>query len=240
MSSRYALACEECRALLGGYVLAALEAEEMDAVRAHVATCAECAREHASLAPLPALLDAAGSTERTTEKPPAALEDAVLDRFARERPRPHGGRSRLRGWLARPLPAAVTAAAAAALVTLAVSALLDGPDGSDARAYGARLNGLAGAPGAHAYAKLTTQSAGTQVDLYVRGVRPAPGTSYELWCIGNDGSRVSAGTFRVDASGRAHVRMTTAARLGEYERLAVERLTRGQPGQRVMAGSIEY
>jgi anti-sigma-K factor RskA len=240
VSSRHALACEECRRLLGGYVLAALEPEEMEAVRAHVATCAACAREHASLAPLPMLLDAAGSAEPVAEKPPAALEDAVLDRFARERPRPHGRRRRLRTWLARPVPAAVMAAVAAALVTLAVSALLDGSEDSGARAYGARLHGLAAAPGARAYAKLTTQAAGTQVDLYVRGVRPAPGTSYELWCIGNDGTRVSAGTFRVDASGRAHVRMTTAARLGEYERLSVERLTPGQPGQRVMAGEIEY
>jgi anti-sigma factor RsiW len=240
VSSRHALACEECRSLLGGYVLDALEPEEMDAVRAHVATCAECAREHATLAPLPALLDAGGSTEPVAETPPAALEDVVLDRFARERPRPRTRRLRLRAWLSRPVPAAVTAAAAAALVTLAVSALLDGSGGSEAHAYGARLHGSAAAPGARAYAKLTTHAAGTQVYLYVHGVPPAPGTAYELWCIGGDGSRVSAGTFRVDARGRARVHLTTAARLGEYERLSVERLSPGQPGQRVMTGAIDY
>ena len=240
MSSRHALACDECRSLLGGYVLSALEPEEMDAVRAHVATCAECARELAALAPLPLLLDAAGSTDPVGEKPPPSLEDAVLDSFARERPRPQGRRRRLRAWLARPVPAAATAAVAAALATIAVSALLDGSDGYGPHAYGARLRGLAGAPGAHAYAKLRTHASGTQVDLSVKGVRPAPGISYELWCVGSDGSRVSAGTFRVDASGHAHVQMTTAARLGEYERLSVERLTPGQPGQRVLAGSIEY
>jgi anti-sigma-K factor RskA len=240
MSSRHALACEDCRSLLGGYVLAALEPEEMEAVRGHLTTCAQCAREHSSLAPLPALLDVAGSEEPVAENPPAALEDAVLDRFARERPRPDTRRRRLRSWLSHPVPAAVTAAAAAALVTIAVSALLEGSDGSEARAYGARLHGSAAAPAARAYAKLRTQAAGTQVDLYVHGVRPAPGTSYELWCIGNDGNRVSAGTFRVDDSGRAHVRMTTAARIGEYERLSVERLAPGQPGQRVMTGEIEY
>jgi hypothetical protein len=264
VSSRHALACEECRSLLGGYVLAALEPEEMDAVRAHVAACADCSREHASLAPLPSMLDVAGSTEPVAEKPPAALEDAVLDRFARERPRldaPGAGagavardgagatagagagatrRRRLRAWLARPIPAAVTAAAAAALVTVGIGNLIGDSGGSGDRAYGAWLRGSAAAPGARAYAKLTTRAAGTQVDLSVRGVRPAPGTSYELWCVGHDGSRVSAGTFRVDSSGRAHVHLTTAARLGEYDRLTVERLAPGQPGQPVMAGSIEY
>jgi hypothetical protein len=51
---------------------------------------------------------------------------------------------------------------------------------------------------------------------------------------------VSAGTFRVDAFGRASVRLATAARLGEYDRLTVERIAAGRPGQRVMAGAIEY
>jgi hypothetical protein len=264
VSSRHALGCEECRALLGGYVLAALEPDETEAVRMHLEACVDCTRDHASLAPLPALLDVAGSTEPVAEKPPAALEDAVLDRFARERPRSATGgggesagagatadrlraapagaarRARLRAWLSRPIPAAATAAAGAALVTLAISGLLSDSDESTAHAYGASLHGSAAAPGARAYAKLTTQAAGTQVDLHVRGVRPAPGTSYELWCVGRDGSRVSAGTFRVDDTGRAHVYLTTAARIGEYDRLTVERLAAGQPGQRVMDGSIEY
>jgi anti-sigma-K factor RskA len=236
------MACDECRALLGGYVLGALEPDEMEAVRAHVASCADCGREHASLAPLPALLDAAGSVDPVADKPPAALEDAVLDRFARERPRPadRARRGRVRAWLSRPIPAAAVAAAAAALVTIAVSAWLNGPGGSGARAYDAYLHGSAAAPGARAYAKLTSGAAGTQVDLHVHGVRPAPGASYELWCVDHDGSRVSAGTFRVDQQGRAEVRLTTAARVGEYDRLTVERLSAGEPGQRVMAGSIEY
>ncbi|HKP91749.1 MAG TPA: zf-HC2 domain-containing protein, partial [Thermoleophilaceae bacterium] len=103
MSSRHAFACDDCRSLLGGYVLSALEPEEMEAVSAHVRTCSECTRELVSLAPLPALLDVAGSAEPVAEKPPEALEDAVLDRFARERPRPlttsqehHRGRSTAR------------------------------------------------------------------------------------------------------------------------------------------------
>jgi Anti-sigma-K factor rskA/Putative zinc-finger len=249
VSRDHAIACAECRSLLGGYVLDALEPGDTDAVRAHVATCAECSREHAGLAALPDLLDLAGSADAEPAKPPPALEDAVLDRFARERrpagvePSPATPRrrpGRVRGWLTRPLPVAAAAATAAALATLAVTAGLDGSDSSTAHAYDAWLRGSAAAPGARAYAKLSNQAAGTRVDLSVRGMRATPGAVYELWCVGRGGTRVSAGTFRVDGGGRARVRLTTAARLGEYDRLSVERLGAGSPGEPVMAGSIEY
>jgi anti-sigma-K factor RskA len=236
---RHALACDDCRDLLGGYVLDALEPDEMDAVRAHLGTCARCAREHAELAAIPAMLDTARATaDVTPAKPPPALEDAVLHSFARDRtrarPRP------LRRWLARPLPVAVAAAAAAAVVTLLVSTGLDGSSSSPDHTYSARLAGTPTAPAARAYAKLDSFQSGTRVRLYVKGVRPEPGAVYELWCVQDDGAKMSAGTFRVDDSGRADVRLTTAARLGEYHRLSVERSSGPGARQRVMTGSIEY
>lgn len=254
MSPRHAIACAECRSLLGGYILSALEPDETDAVRAHLEACPGCSREHAQLARLPSLLDAAGSADAAPERPPAALEDAVLDRFARERPRPGGERPSPDGerparrrralrpaWLARPLPVAAAAATVAVLATVAVGSGLGGGSGSNtAHAYDALLRGSAAAPGARAYARLSTQQAGTRVDLSVHGMQPTPGAVYELWCLDNDGTRVSAGTFHVDSAGRARVRLTTAARLGEYERLSVERLVAGRAGQPVMAGAIEY
>jgi hypothetical protein len=52
---------------------------------------------------------------------------------------------------------------------------------------------------------------------------------------------VSAGTFRLDAAGRADVRLTAAARLGEYHRLSVEQRALGaRTGKRVLAGEIGY
>jgi hypothetical protein len=81
------------------------------------------------------------------------------------------------------------------------------------------------------------------VRLNVRGLRGSPDTVYELWCLRDDGEKVSAGTFRTDASGRADVNLTTAAVPGEYHRLGVERrtLTPGsKPGIAVMAGEIRY
>src|SRR4051794_19053408 len=84
-------ACNECRNLLGGYVLHALEPDEVEGVRRHLATCASCAAELEQLAGIPAILDTAGvgAVESTVESPPPALEEAVLDRFAREHPHEH-------------------------------------------------------------------------------------------------------------------------------------------------------
>ena len=239
MSHRHALACDDCRALLGGYVLDALEADETETVRAHLASCADCAREHAGLAPLPALLEVAGPAEVVPAKPPPALEDVVVDSFARGR-RPVPPR-RVRRWLARPLPVAAAAAATAALITLLVSSGLGGSTSSPAHTYSALLQGSAAAPGARAYAKLASVPSGTRVQLDVSGVRPEPGAVYQLWCLEDRGMRVSAGTFRIDQAGRANVQLTTAARLGEYHRLSVERSGPGpEGGQPVLAGSIEY
>jgi anti-sigma factor RsiW len=236
-------ACNECRTLLGGYVLHALEPDEAETVRQHLAECAACAAEHGQLMSIPSILDSAGADETPVEHAPAALEEAVLDRFAREHPGhpsappPRRARDRLRAAfrpLARPLPAAIAGAVAAAAVTAALIAL---PGGSqDSELYQASLAGSAAAPGAMASANLKVLAEGTRVNLKVRGLRGGPSAVYELWCIRDDGQKVSAGTFRTDASGRADVNLTTAAVPGEYNKLGVER----KPGVNVMAGEIQF
>jgi anti-sigma factor RsiW len=240
--------CSEVRSLIGGYVLHALEPHEEDAVRAHVAACPDCARDHAELAPVPALLGAVEDPEAVPAEPPPTLEDAVLDRFARDRPgsEPAGRRRRALRWLARPLPAAGLAATAAVLLTLAATGAFD-RDGGGPKVYGAHLHATAagapvtgGAERPYAYAHLSSLETGTRVELEASGLAAAPGAVYELWCIYPDGSKVSGGTFRADPAGRATATMTTAARVGDYHRLAVERRRPGEPGQRVLAGDIAY
>jgi anti-sigma factor RsiW len=236
-------ACNECRTLLGGYVLHALEPDEAEAVRSHLAECAACADEHGQLMSIPSVLDAAGADETPVEQPPAALEEAVLDRFAKEHPGhpsappPMRARDRLRSAfrpLTRPLPAALAGAAAAAALTAALIAL---PGGSqETELYQASLAGSSSAPGATASANLKVLAEGTRVNLRVRGLHGSPSAVYELWCIRDDGQKVSAGTFRTDAAGRADVNLTTAAVPGEYHKLGVER----KPGVNVMAGEIRY
>jgi anti-sigma-K factor RskA/putative zinc finger protein len=239
-------ACNECRTLLGGYVLHALEPDEDETVRRHLAECAACAAEHGQLMSIPSILDTAGADETPVENPPAALEEAVLDRFAREHPGhpsegpPTGARTRGRiraafRPLTRPLPAAIAGAVAAAAVTAALIAL-PGGGSSDGELYQARLAGSPAAPGATASAQLKVLEEGTRVNLSVRGLHGNPSSVYELWCIRDDGQKVSAGTFRTDASGRANVNLTTAAVPGDYHRLGVER----KPGVNVMAGEIQF
>ena len=239
--------------MIGGYVLGALEPTEMDAVRRHLAGCPECAAEHARLDELPDLLDFAGAFETSAEHPPAQLEDAVLDRFAREHPSPQPPRRRRRVRelltpFRRPLPAALAGALAAAAVAVAIAIPGGGGgesawNGAPGDVYNAELTGSPAVPNARGDARLVTASAGTRVWLHVNGLKGQPDNLYELWCVRDDGSKISAGTFRVDSQGRADVNLTTAAVIGDYHRLSIER--RLQPpaassGQRVMAGEIRY
>jgi len=133
----------------------------------------------------------------------------------------------------------VAAAVAGAAVTLGVMSVIDRTARSE-RVYAATLHGLSTDGSARASARLASLPAGTSVELSVSGLQPSPGAVYELWCIRDDGSRMSAGTFRVDRSGEAYVHLTTAARLGEYHRLSVERAARHGPATRVMAGQVAY
>lgn len=249
--------CTETRTLIGGYVLHALEPDEAEAVRRHITSCAACAEEHAELVGIPAILDAAGPEAAAPEQPPATLEEAVLDRFAREHPRSEATpeiatrparspRRRLRpldalkSRLARPFPAALTGALAAAAIAVGITTVPGGTDNANAELYSASLHGTAAAPAATAEAYLKVVSSGTKVKLEVRGLRGTPNSVYELWCLRDDGGKVSAGTFRTDATGRADVSLTTAAVPGEYHRLGIERRLSNRPGEPVMAGEIEY
>jgi hypothetical protein len=221
--------CETHRELLGGYVLGALEAEEAETVRAHLESCPECAAEHARLAGLPALLDMAAGLEPSGEGLPPSVEERLLDRYARDRRRRgRGGR----GWLGRVLPsvrarprAAIAVACAIVLAGAAAFALLGG--GEERRGYDLPLRGAKGAPNASATATLWRTAGGTGVELTVRNLPRDPGVVYELLCERLDGGRASAGTFRVGRDGRAVVRLTTAARIGEYDRLRVVRRAGG-------------
>ena len=86
--------CDDLRPLLGGYVLEALEPDETEAVREHLPGCPACSAEHASLAGLPALLDLAAPLDAPDEPLSPAFEEALLDRFARDREAARRARAR--------------------------------------------------------------------------------------------------------------------------------------------------
>jgi anti-sigma factor RsiW len=214
------MSCANIRAEIGAYVLDALEPAERELVAAHLADCPDCAAELARLAALPALLVHADGLE--IPAPPAAVEERLLDRVARER---GAGRRRriprgawIPGW-ARGRALAVGALAGAVLGA-GVTALVLRDDAQPTPAS-YRL-ALTGSGGASARAQLSPGRGGTELHLWVKGLPPGGDTVYEVRCE-RPGWSASAGTFRADARGRAYVVLTTAARLGEYERIRVVR-----------------
>jgi anti-sigma factor RsiW len=215
------MSCDQIREELGGYVLGALEPAERDAVAAHLARCPECAVEHARLAALPALLAHAEGLE--IPAPPPAVAERVLDQIALERgPRRRArrrGRRRMPAWISA--RALVAGALAGAVLGAGVTALVLRDDEA-APAPASYSLVLEGSSGASARAKLAPGRGGTEVHLWVKGLPPGGDTVYEVRCE-RPGWSASAGTFRADARGRAYVVLTTAARLGEYERIRVVR-----------------
>ncbi len=224
--------CREHGELVGGYVLGALEPDEMAAMRRHIQVCPRCAREERELSGLPSLL---GEIDPADVPPPvisAEVEERVLDRFVRDR-------SRRRGLTPRRRPSVRAALAAGALVAaLLVALILLLPGEDDPGVYAtADLRGLAG----RADADLTTVPAGTQVSLSASGLR---GGTYELWCVRSDGRWVSGGTFRASVDGDAEAQLTAAVRPGDYHRIVVTRRSAGpegrERGEAQLGGRLRY
>jgi anti-sigma-K factor RskA len=216
---------------LGGYVLGSLDPAEMEEMRRHVAGCPHCGPESRDLSALPVLLD---SIEPADVPPPTmspAVEEAVLDRFVRER-----AASRKRPRRRWPRLAAVLAATAAALV---LALVLLGGDDEGYRAYAsARLAPVGGESRAVGTAWVAEVPAGTRVRLRARGLSPE---MYELWCIREDGSWVSGGTFRAGSDGRAEAMLTAAVRPGDYHVVVIARHGgEGPHGPALLRGRLRY
>jgi hypothetical protein len=212
--------CDHVRPEIGGYVLGALEPAEAAAVREHLASCAECAAEHARLAGLPRLLALAVPIDEDGPPAPApAVEERVLDAIAGERPR-RAPRNRRR--LLRPRVLLPAAAALAAVVIALVIALGGGEESSPG--FEVALRPVAGETGS-GRAVLRSADAGIKMQLWVRGLPRDPGIVYEVHCDA-PGWSASAGTFRVDSRGRAYVVLNTAARRGEYDAIRIVRRSR--------------
>jgi anti-sigma factor RsiW len=229
-------ACPTHGALLGGYVLGSLEPAEMEEMRRHVPDCPYCEPEARALGRLPGLLD---SIEPADVPPPSlspAVEEAVLDRFARERGRMRRARRR-RPWVTAPRAAALAAACAAAI---ALALLWPSDDEEGSRAYAsAKLAPVAADSTATATAWADDVPAGTRVRLRARGL-PSERGMYELWCVREDGRWVSGGTFRVGGDGRAEAVLTAAVRPGDYHLMVVTRHREGKHGPPMLRGRLRY
>jgi hypothetical protein len=206
---------------IGAYVLGGLDPADEKRVAAHIAECEECATAHAELAELPALLDLAVVTGATDEEPvPPAIEERLLDRFARERAAPQKNRR----WRPRiALGTASALAGAAVAVALLVFGLnFERNGGRPESNYRLVLTPIGPAHNASARAGLRATEGGTRVQMWVTNLPGKPDDVYEVLCDAK-GWTASAGTFRVDAQGNAYVVLTTAMRRGQYDRIRIVR-----------------
>ena len=170
----------------------------------------------------PGLLDLAVVTGATDEEPlPPAIEERLLDRFARERvERPTRRRWRPRIALGVGERAGGRGDRGRRSSSSALNFEKNG--GRPPSQYRVAFEPIGPAPAnASARAGLRTSRSGTVVRLWVNNLPPA-GDVYEVFCDA-PGWSASAGTFRVDAQGNAYVILTTAVKKGQYDKIRLVR-----------------
>jgi anti-sigma-K factor RskA len=223
--------CDHVRTELGAYVLGALEPAEADSVREHLQRCSECAREHAAIAQLPALLTLAEPIESAPPLAPA-VEERVLDAVALERGHHEPRRARRLPFRPRLIP---VAAAAAFVAVVAVALVLALGRGGGGGGYQIAFHPVSGsAAGGHA--QLESTAGGTRLQVWAKNLPRDPNAVYEVRCEAR-GWSASAGTFRADSQGHAYAVLTTAMRRGQYDSIRIVRRTRGSSTD-VMTASL--
>jgi hypothetical protein len=193
----------EVRDLLGPYVMGALGPEEEREVEEHLEGCTPCTEEARDLRLAhERMVDLAN----TTDIPPPELKGRVLLGMPRHQAR--------RGSLV---------AAAAVLGILAVLGVLlytSGLFGGD-QVASATLEPTDLAPGAGGELQVREDDPNARAELEVWGLpRPGPDEYYELW-FGEEGGRVSAGTFTVGAQGRETLYMSVPEEASDYQQVGI-------------------
>ncbi|MEV0402874.1 zf-HC2 domain-containing protein [Actinoallomurus sp. NPDC050550] len=199
--------CADLRALLGVYVLGAIDPAERAVVDAHLSHCRRCRDELAGLAGLPALLG------RVTEEqiaqvaaPPHELLESMLGRAAGE----HRARDRRsRRWLAVAAAAAVIMGAAGVAGGLRLGA--DRPVATPTPGWtatpgptatgGTTVQGKDAATGVSARITMWSKEWGTAFTVRLTGA-PA-GSRCRLVAVDQDGQRDVAGGWHVEYEGSA-------------------------------------
>jgi Putative zinc-finger len=201
--------CREWREALGAYALGQLGAEERASLEAHLEGCPGCRAEAEALAGVSRLLPFADPAHFGPPPLPSPelgkrIEATVgAERRARRRQR----RARLG------LTLSGTAAAAAAAV-LAIFVLADNGGGGPQQHVA--FHSLP--PGVKIGATLEPQAFGTEIHMYVKGIRS--GTLCQVYMRGPGGA-VSAGTFRYRWGGDAAAVLSAALDLSRARALVV-------------------
>jgi len=177
--------CREWRESLGAYALGQLPEEEGAGLEAHLDGCRECRAELEQLDSVARLMPLADPERFGAETPPPpGLADRVAARIAGERRLARRER-RLR--LGLTLSGATAVAATAVLAIFVLS-------GGSGAGPEQRVDFASLPPGMKIAASLEPHAFGTEIHMYVEGVRS--GTLCRVVLRGRDGARLSAGTFR--------------------------------------------
>jgi hypothetical protein len=211
--------CREIKQALGVYVLGAIDPAERAQVDEHLATCAECREELASLAGLPAMLRkvpvveaerlaAAEQDPELTEGPSPELLTSLVARTANVR--------RIRRWRGLAAAAAVALVAVAGGVAV-TSALQPGgsPPGPVQTVAWRHVSGSGPAAGAHLTVRYRLQDWGTEMWINVTGLRPGSVCKFQVtdriggtsvvgsWVLRKDGAWYPASTWLAEPDLRA-------------------------------------
>jgi hypothetical protein len=202
--------CREWREALGVYALGHLSDEDRASLEAHIEGCPGCRAEAASLAAVAQLLPHADPAHfgPAPELPPE-LGQRIAATIGAER-RSKRRHRRLRFGLGF---GGAAAAAAAAVLAIFV---LSGGDGSGPEqrvSFGSLPAGVTIA------ATLEPQAFGTEIHMYVKGIRS--GTLCRVFMRGPGGADISAGTFRYRWGGDASAVLSAALDLSRAKALIV-------------------
>ncbi len=204
---------ESCRAWregLGAYALGRLEDSERAGLEAHLEGCGECRAEADSLLGVARILPHADPQRfGPPPAPPAALGTQILARIEAEKS--HGARRDRRRFGLLIGGALSAAAAAAAVIVLALGGGGGGP----------RQEVVFGSlpPGVRISASLSPRAFGTQIEMYVSGIRS--GTLCRVFLRGRGGQRVSAGTFRYRYGADSEALLSSALDLSQTKAVGV-------------------
>lgn len=201
--------CREWRDALGALALGHLGADEQASLEAHLEGCPGCRAEAGLLAGVSRLLPLANPAHfGPAPVPPPELGKRIEAKIATER-RADRRRRRVRLGLAFS-----GAAAAAAAAVLAIFVLTD--DGGSGPEQHVAFHSLPS--GVKIGATLEPQAFGTEIHMYVKGIRS--GTLCQVYMRGPGGA-VSAGTFRYRWGGNAAAVLTAALDLSRARALVV-------------------
>lgn len=192
----------ELRDLLGPYLLSALGPDEKREVEEHLRDCPECSEEVRDLRLAHERLTELAGVEETA---PRELKDRVLTGMPRRETR------------RVPLVAAAAVLFALAVLGVLYSTGFFAPD----EVAAADLQATDLAPQAGGELRVREEDPNARAELEVWGLpRPEPNQYYELW-FGEEGGRVSAGTFTVDEEGRETLYMTVPEEASGYGQVGI-------------------